>query len=53
MTGKYDKESERFFRWNDPDVNIPWGTDTPILSDKDAQAPLLKDISDEDIFKFS
>ena len=53
VSGKYDKGSERSFRWDDPDVNIPWGTDTPILSDKDANAPLLGELSDEDIFKLS
>lgn len=51
--GQYDKNSERSFRWNDPDVNIPWGTDTPILSDKDAQAPLLGELPEEDLFKFN
>ncbi len=53
VSGQYAKECERSFRWNDPDVNIPWGIDTPILSDKDANAPLLKQLSDEDIFKFN
>ena len=53
VSGQYDKASERSFRWNDPEVNIPWGTDTPVLSDKDALAPLLGELSDEDLFKFS
>ena len=53
VSGKYDKASERSFRWDDPDVNIPWGTDTPILSDKDAQAPLLGELKEEDLFKLN
>lgn len=52
VSGKYDKASERSFRYNDPDVNIPWDTDVPILSDKDAQAPLLGELCEEDLFKF-
>lgn len=53
VSGQYDKNSERSFRWNDPDVNIPWGTETPILSDKDAQAPLLGELTKDDLFKFT
>lgn len=53
VSGKYDKASERSFRWDDPDVNIPWGTDTPILSDKDAKAPLLGELKEEDLFKLN
>ena len=53
VSGKYNNKSERSFVWNDPDVNIPWGTDTPILSDKDAQAPLLGELTEEDLFKFN
>lgn len=50
VSNKYDKESERSFVWNDSDVNIAWGVDNPILSEKDLQSPMLKDLSDEDIF---
>jgi len=53
VSAQYDKASERSFRWNDSDVNIPWGTDTPVLSDKDAKAPLLGELQDEDLFKFT
>ena len=28
--------------WNDPDVNIPWPSDNPILSQKDQQLPRLR-----------
>lgn len=53
VSGKYDKSAERAFRWNDPDVNIPWGTDTPVLSEKDAQAPLLGELKEEDLFNLT
>lgn len=50
VSNKYDKESERSFVWNDSDVNIAWGIENPILSEKDLQSPMLKDLPDEDIF---
>ncbi len=46
----YNFEMDRNIIWNDPEININWGIDNPILSDKDAKAPLLKD-SDVD-FKY-
>ena len=39
----YAPEADGGIRWNDPELNIDWGTDAPILSDKDANAPFLKD----------
>lgn len=39
----YDKTTERSIRWNDPELAIEWGIENPILAEKDAQAPLLKD----------
>jgi len=42
-TETYHKESEGSLRWNDPDLNIDWGVNNPILSEKDANAPLFKD----------
>lgn len=44
----YSKESDRNIRWNDPGIGIDWmalGLEggEPILSEKDADAPLLKD----------
>lgn len=39
----YAPKSEGGIRWNDPELNIDWGVEDPILSAKDAVAPLLKD----------
>ena len=39
----YNKESERFIRYDDPEININWGNDNPILIERDAGAPSLKD----------
>ncbi len=38
----YNYESDRNIIWNDPEMNIDWGIENPILSDKDKNAPLLK-----------
>ncbi len=41
----YDRGSEIGIRWNDPDIGIDWGVEQPILSEKDAAAPLLRDLT--------
>jgi dTDP-4-dehydrorhamnose 3,5-epimerase len=46
-TNIYHKESEESIRWNDPDLNIAWSISNPILSEKDATAPLFKDFKYE------
>lgn len=46
-TQVYNKESEGSIRWNDPDLNINWGIENPILSEKDEAAPLFKDFSSQ------
>jgi len=42
-TALYAPEAERSIRWNDPAIGIAWPVAQPLLSDKDAQAPLLAD----------
>ncbi len=44
QTQYYSKEHDRSVRWNDPALAIDWPCSTPILSAKDAKAPLLKEI---------
>jgi len=44
-TEVYNKASEGGVLWNDPDLGIDWGVDTPILSDKDQAAPLFKNFN--------
>ena len=49
-TTPYRPEYDRALRWDDPDIGIAWPLSegqTPALSDKDAVAPLLKDIGTE------
>lgn len=38
-TNFYNKESEGSILWNDPDLNIQWGVEAPVLSEKDQSAP--------------
>ena len=43
-TNFYNKQSERSIVWNDPVINIDWGSEVrPIISTKDKNAPFLKD----------
>jgi dTDP-4-dehydrorhamnose 3,5-epimerase len=35
--------------WNDPQIGMAWGTVDPILSDRDRNNPLLRDIVEEDL----
>ena len=39
----YSPENDRSIRFDDPDIGVIWGVDSPILSDKDLNAPLLKE----------
>ena len=41
----YAPAAEGGLRWNDPDLNIPWPNAEPILSDKDRELPLLRDLA--------
>ncbi len=45
----YNGENDRSIIYNDPEINIDWGTDTPTLSQKDLNAPRLCD-SDANFF---
>lgn len=39
----YDAALDRSIRYNDPALGVDWGISDPILSEKDASAPFLKD----------
>jgi dTDP-4-dehydrorhamnose 3,5-epimerase len=39
----YSPEHDRSIRFDDPQIAVNWGIKTPILSQKDLSAPLLKD----------
>ena len=43
-TDYYDPSDEGCILWSDHTLDIPWAIDKPLLSEKDACAPLLADI---------
>ena len=43
MDGLYEPRLDRSIKWDDPEINIPWGIDNPVVSQKDINAPYLKD----------
>ena len=54
-TGVYNSLCESGILWNDPEIDIKWPVNEPILSEKDNKAQTLKDwlIRDEsDLFKY-
>jgi dTDP-4-dehydrorhamnose 3,5-epimerase len=54
QTAYYDPLLERGIAWNDPDVGIEWplALDELIVSERDAGAPLLRELADELPFVF-
>lgn len=42
VTAPYSHAHDRSVAWNDPALGLDWGTDTPVLSEKDASAPTLQ-----------
>lgn len=49
-TEYYSPKHERGVRWNDPDLAIEWPIAEPMLSQKDRDLPLLRDVREEDLF---
>jgi dTDP-4-dehydrorhamnose 3,5-epimerase len=43
VTSEYSSNHDRSVLWNDPAIGIKWPIDNPVLSTKDARAPLLRD----------
>lgn len=39
----YNKGADRSIRWDDPDIGVDWGIKEPILSEKDRNAPFLRE----------
>lgn len=49
----YNAKTEGGVLWNDPDIGIDWPVTDPLLSEKDAKLPLLKDIPEENLPVYS
>ncbi|PKM31921.1 MAG: dTDP-4-dehydrorhamnose 3,5-epimerase [Gammaproteobacteria bacterium HGW-Gammaproteobacteria-11] len=45
-TDLYVPEDEGALLWSDPDVNIPWPVDAPLLSEKDRRNPTLRQLTE-------
>ncbi len=43
VTHEYAPDLDRGIRWNDPDIGVSWPGTAPVLSEKDARAPLLRE----------
>jgi dTDP-4-dehydrorhamnose 3,5-epimerase len=43
-TTVYDAQADFSVRWDDPELAVPWPIDEPVLSAKDARAPLLSEV---------
>ena len=54
QTGLHVPEAERSLRFDDPVIGVDWAIDVEgsnfSISDKDRNAPLLSDLSDDDLF---
>lgn len=44
-TEVYHPEDEGGIRWDDSEINVDWKVENPMISEKDAKAPLFKDIN--------
>ncbi len=45
----YDGSDECGVAWNDPQINMPWGIETPLMSPRDQKSRFLKDIPKEEL----
>jgi dTDP-4-dehydrorhamnose 3,5-epimerase len=44
VSNLYDSQTEKGFRFDDPDLGITWPTSHPILSERDQKAPYFKEL---------
>ncbi len=51
-TNVYDAKSDFSILWNDPDLNIDWPINEPLLSEKDKQAPTLSSLKTTSLPKY-
>ncbi|MFS8064456.1 MAG: dTDP-4-dehydrorhamnose 3,5-epimerase [Luteimonas sp.] len=46
-TATYERTADASIRWDDPALAIDWPVTSPLLSDKDARAPLLGNVPED------
>lgn len=47
----YHPEGECGIAWDDPELDIAWHTNSPLISNKDRQHPVLSQVPPNDLFK--
>lgn len=45
VSAPYHPTYEKGFRWNDPDINIVWPVENPIVSERDQKSPLFRELN--------
>ena len=50
LTSEYSPKDEMGILWNDPDINIKWPIDKPLLHEKDSCLPLLKNVNNNFVY---
>jgi len=50
-TRPYRGPQDHSIAWNDPDIGVDWGIEAPELSGKDRQAPMLSELTPDDLPK--
>ena len=50
VSQEYSPENEKGIIWNDPEINIAWPIDKPILQEKDSKLPILKNIDNDFVY---
>ena len=51
MSGEYAADCDRGIAWDDPAIGINWGTEAPILSERDSAQPSLADADNNFTYK--
>lgn len=51
LTSEYSQPHDRTIKWNDETIGIRWPVTNPILSKKDAEAPSLKEVDNNLVWK--
>jgi len=51
VTAEYAPELDRGIIWNDPTIGVEWPVDEPLLTDKDAQWPLLQEADSNFVYE--
>jgi dTDP-4-dehydrorhamnose 3,5-epimerase len=46
VSSPYDPKTEVSIRWNDPDFNVGWPIQNPLLSPRDQKSPFFKELRD-------